>query len=122
MLNLTLAECEDGWRVVPPRWRLSDHGSMVTGVLCGARTPKLMERFERAAGRPVFGTGVTHRLPGHHPHARFQRGNSDRAGAARGRSLPAGRADGFAFTSAAHWFAEGIEPRAIAQPEVKIGT
>lgn len=44
------AECEDGWRVVPPVLALSDHGSKVTGVLCGARTPKLVERFERPGG------------------------------------------------------------------------
>ena len=44
--------CEDGWRVVPPVLALSDHGGKVTGVLCGARTPKLMERFGRA------GTGL----------------------------------------------------------------
>jgi hypothetical protein len=43
-------ECEDGWRAAPPTLALSDHGGMVTGVLCGARTPKLVERFERAGG------------------------------------------------------------------------
>jgi len=41
-------ECEDGWRAVPPMLALSDHGGMFTGALCGARTPKLVERFERA--------------------------------------------------------------------------
>ncbi|SRR6266481_5516520 len=42
------AGCEDGWRVVPPVLALCDHGSKVTGVLCGARTRKLMDRFARA--------------------------------------------------------------------------
>jgi hypothetical protein len=47
-------ECENGWRVVPPTLALSEHGNAVTGVLCGARTPKLMERIERAAGGLSF--------------------------------------------------------------------
>jgi len=42
-------ECEDGWRVVPPTLVLSQHGSRVVGVLCGARTPKLLEQIERAS-------------------------------------------------------------------------
>jgi hypothetical protein len=41
--------CEDGWRIVPPVLALSQHGSKVTGVLCGARTPRLVERIGRAA-------------------------------------------------------------------------
>jgi hypothetical protein len=48
------AECEDGWHVVPPVLALSPHGNKVTGVLCGARTPKLMERVERAADELSF--------------------------------------------------------------------
>jgi hypothetical protein len=47
-------ECEDGWRVAPPMLALADHGGMVTGVLCGARTPRLVERFERAGGGVVL--------------------------------------------------------------------
>jgi hypothetical protein len=43
------AECEDGWRVVPPTLALCQRGNGVTGVLCGARTPQLMDRVERAA-------------------------------------------------------------------------
>lgn len=43
------AKCEDGWRVVPPTLALSQHDNGITGVLCGARTLKLMERLERAA-------------------------------------------------------------------------
>lgn len=43
-------ECEGGWRVAPPMLALSDHSGMATGVLCGARTPKVVERFERAGG------------------------------------------------------------------------
>jgi hypothetical protein len=41
-------ECQDGWRAVPPMLALSDHAGTITGVLCGARTPKVLERFERA--------------------------------------------------------------------------
>ena len=48
------AQCEDGWRVVPPALALCEHENMVTGVLCGARTLKLMERVERAAGELSF--------------------------------------------------------------------
>lgn len=43
-------ECEGGWRAAPPMLALSDHSGMATGVLCGARTPKVVERFERAGG------------------------------------------------------------------------
>jgi hypothetical protein len=50
-------ECEDGWRVVPPALALSQHENRVTGVLCGARTPKLMERVEQAAGELSFERG-----------------------------------------------------------------
>jgi len=42
-------ECEDGWRVVPPTLVLSQHDSRVVGVLCGARTPKLLEQIEGAS-------------------------------------------------------------------------
>lgn len=38
-------ECEDGWRIVPPTLALSQHHDKVTGVLCGARTPKLLSRI-----------------------------------------------------------------------------
>jgi len=43
-----VAGCENRWRIVPPVLALSDHGSKVTGVLCGARTLRLIERIERA--------------------------------------------------------------------------
>jgi hypothetical protein len=48
------AECEDGWRVVPPSLALCQHANMVTGVLCGARTPKLIESVGRAARELSF--------------------------------------------------------------------
>ncbi len=48
------AECEDGWRVVPPALAVFQHENGVTGILCGARTPKLMERIERAGGGVSF--------------------------------------------------------------------
>jgi hypothetical protein len=41
-------ECEDGWRVVPPTLVLSQHDDRSVGVLCGARTPKLLEKIEQA--------------------------------------------------------------------------
>jgi hypothetical protein len=48
-LEFDAAECKGGWRVVPPTLALSQHGSKTVGILCGARTPKLLERIERAA-------------------------------------------------------------------------
>lgn len=53
-VEFSAVECEDGWRVVPPALALCQQENMVTGVLCGARTPKLMERVERAAGKLCF--------------------------------------------------------------------
>jgi len=46
--------CEDGWHVVPPALSLFQHDGGATGVLCGARTPKLMDRIERAASELFF--------------------------------------------------------------------
>src|SRR5258705_511763 len=46
------AECEDGWRVVPPSLALSGHEQDVTAVLCGARTLRLINKLENA------GTGL----------------------------------------------------------------
>jgi hypothetical protein len=40
---------ENRWRVVPPALAICDHGQEAMAVLCGARTPKLLESFERAA-------------------------------------------------------------------------
>ena len=48
------AGCEDGWRVVPPVLAISRICGKTTGVLCGARTPKLLERIERAASGLTF--------------------------------------------------------------------
>src|ERR1700731_2146081 len=48
------AECEDGWRVVPPALALCQQENTVSGVLCGARTSKLMERVERSARELSF--------------------------------------------------------------------
>jgi hypothetical protein len=53
-LEFDAAECEDGWRVVPPTLALSQHDNGVTGVLCGARTPRLLDRIERAASGLSF--------------------------------------------------------------------
>jgi len=47
-------ECEDGWRVVPPALALSHHDDRIVGILCGARTPKLLERIEWAASGLSF--------------------------------------------------------------------
>lgn len=43
------AGCEDRWRVVPPVLAISDHGSKATAILCGARTPKLLDGLQQAA-------------------------------------------------------------------------
>jgi len=48
------AECEDGWRVVPPSLAVFQHDSGFTGILCGARTSKLMQRIEQAANGVSF--------------------------------------------------------------------
>lgn len=48
-LEFGAAECEDGWRVVPPTLALSQDNGRTTGILCGARTLALLERIERAA-------------------------------------------------------------------------
>jgi hypothetical protein len=59
-LEFGAAECEKGWRVVPPALALSQHNGHVIGVLCGARTPKLLERIEQAAnGSPLERTSYT---------------------------------------------------------------
>jgi hypothetical protein len=58
-LEFDAAECEKGWRVVPPALAVSQHDGHVTGVLCGARTPKLLERIEQAA--PFGGKALTAR-------------------------------------------------------------
>lgn len=41
--------CENGWRVVPPCLALSECDGEARGVLCGARTPALLERIGQAA-------------------------------------------------------------------------
>jgi hypothetical protein len=48
------AECTNGWRVVPPVLALTEAGGEAVGILCGARTPRLLERIERSVGRAVF--------------------------------------------------------------------
>jgi hypothetical protein len=40
---------EDRWRVVPPALAICDHGQEAMAVLCGARTPKLLESIEQEA-------------------------------------------------------------------------
>jgi hypothetical protein len=42
-------ECENGWRVVPPILALSEDSGKSIGVLCGARTPKLLDELNRVA-------------------------------------------------------------------------
>lgn len=37
--------CEDGWRVVPPVLAIFEHDAGASGVLCGARTAKLVDRI-----------------------------------------------------------------------------
>ena len=46
------ADCEDGWRVVPPTLAVFQRENGFTGVYCGARTPALLRRIENANGLP----------------------------------------------------------------------
>lgn len=48
------AECRNGWRVVPPALALTEIGGDAVGILCGARTPKLLERVEGFASAIGF--------------------------------------------------------------------
>lgn len=41
-------DCEDGWRIAPPTLATHSVSDGVRGVLCGARSPALCERFNRA--------------------------------------------------------------------------
>lgn len=43
-------ECVNGWRVVPPILALSEDAGKSIGVLCGARTSKLLHELNRVAG------------------------------------------------------------------------
>jgi len=47
-------ECYSDWRVVPPVLALCQHEKTFSGVLCGARTPKLLERIKNAANEFAF--------------------------------------------------------------------
>jgi len=40
-------ECSDGWRTVPPALALCQHGCETAGILCGARTRKILGNIER---------------------------------------------------------------------------
>ena len=42
------AGCENGWRVVPPVLAIFEHDAGASGVLCGARTAKLVDRISAA--------------------------------------------------------------------------
>src|SRR5260370_28816601 len=48
------AECENGWRVVPPSLALFKHERGATAVLFGARNPNLINRLETAAAGLSF--------------------------------------------------------------------
>lgn len=43
------SECEDGWRVAPPTLAVSRMDGGWMGILCGARSDRLCERFAKAA-------------------------------------------------------------------------
>lgn len=43
------AGCENGWRVVPPTLAVSQSERTSLGILCGARTLKLLRKIEQAA-------------------------------------------------------------------------
>lgn len=53
-LEFGASKCENGWRVVPPTLALCEDEGRATGILCGARTDKLLERIERAAGSVLW--------------------------------------------------------------------
>jgi hypothetical protein len=53
-LEFDAADCENGWRVVPPALSLTQNRMGVIGVLCGARTVELLEKITRAARGFVF--------------------------------------------------------------------
>ena len=53
-VEFNVTECEDGWRVVPPTLALSQHDNTSVGVLCGARTPKLLGKIEQALNGLTF--------------------------------------------------------------------
>lgn len=42
------AGCENGWRAVPPVLAIFEHDAVASGVLCGARTAKLVDRISAA--------------------------------------------------------------------------
>src|SRR3984957_11567151 len=49
-------ECENGWGGGAPGLAASPPENTVAGVLCGARTPKLLERIKDAANEFAFET------------------------------------------------------------------
>jgi hypothetical protein len=53
-LEFDVADCENGWRVVPPTLSLTQNGRGVLGVLCGARSLRLLDRIARAASGLIF--------------------------------------------------------------------
>src|SRR5690242_9562936 len=40
---------EKDWRIVPPVLAISSHQGRATGILCGARTQRLLQKVEAAA-------------------------------------------------------------------------
>src|SRR5579871_6568323 len=48
-VEFSSAENEKDWRIVPPVLALCRHQNHATGILCGARTPKLLQKLETAA-------------------------------------------------------------------------
>lgn len=57
------AGCEEGWRVVPPQLATCTFADGVRGVLCGARSPALRERFLQAAGSVALETQTPPGVP-----------------------------------------------------------
>lgn len=49
-VEFSSAENEKDWRIVPPVLALCGQNNHATGILCGARTPKLLQKVEEAAG------------------------------------------------------------------------
>jgi hypothetical protein len=52
-------ECDKDWRVAPPALAITQQGDRFLGILCGARSDGLVDRFRMAAGGANFVTEET---------------------------------------------------------------
>jgi hypothetical protein len=56
-------ECEDGWRVIPPVLAAVKQNGLWLGVLCGARSPRLLQSLEDAATGVAFKVDLQNGAP-----------------------------------------------------------